>query len=148
MVCVWHCVCAKDGKNTSRALMHTNTHPTHPHTCLADAVVVAVSLVTLFGSESDGIKSIRLVRVARAVRLVGRFRSLRAIVDALTQSMFPVLSASVVAVMTMSIFAILGVSFFKDIAPTYFGDFGAYVMYARVCVPLLCLFVRASVGLF
>jgi len=62
--------------------------------------------------------------------------------------MFPVLSASVVAVMTMSIFAILGVSFFKDIAPTYFGDFGAYVMYARVCVPLRCLFIRASVGFF
>ena len=99
--------------------------------------------MTLFGSDSDGIKSIRLVRVARAVRLVGRFRSLRAIVDALTQSMFPVLSASVVAVMTMSIFAILGVSFFKDVAPTFFGDFGAYFIYTRVSD---CLFlVRVSV---
>jgi hypothetical protein len=129
--------------------MHTNTHPTHPHTCLADTLVVAVSLVSSFGSsDSDGIKSIRLVRVARAVRLVGRFRSLRAILDALTQSIFPVLSASIVCVMTMSIFAILGVEFFKDSSPTYFGDFGDYVIYAPVCLPFLCLCVRASVGLF
>ena len=144
-------MCAKDVNTLpSRALMHTDTRPpTQTHPCLADTVVVDVSLVMLFAAEAnDGIKSIRLVRVARAVRLVGRFRSLRAIVDALTQSMFPVLSASVVAVMTMSIFAIIGVSFFKDIAPTYFGDFGAYVIYARVCLPLLCLCVRASVGLF
>jgi len=133
-------VCANDVNTLpSRALMHTDTRPpTQTHPCLADTVVVAVSLVMLFAAEAnDGIKSIRLVRVARALRLVGRFRSLRAIVEALTQAIFPVLSACTLFVMTMSIFAILGVSFFKDVAPTFFGDFGAYFIYARVSV---CLF--------
>jgi hypothetical protein len=75
-------VCAKDVNTLpSRALMHTDTHTHTPtHACLADTVVVAESLVLLFAAEAnDGIKSIRLVRVARALRLVGRFRSLRAI---------------------------------------------------------------------
>ena len=44
-------------------------------------------------------KSIRLVRVARALRLVARFQSLRKIVNALTQAVFPVLSACFVAIM-------------------------------------------------
>ena len=149
IVCVWRCVRAKDVSSLpSRAPMHTNTHPpTQIHACVADTVVVAVSLVTLFaGDANDGIKSIRLVRVARALRLVGRFQSLRAIVEALTQAIFPMMSACILFVMTMSIFAILGVSFFRDVAPTFFGDFGAYVIYARVsvclffvCLRLVCL---------
>jgi hypothetical protein len=150
IVCVWRCVRAKDVSSLpSRAPMHTHS-PTHTNTrmeCMADTVVVAVSLVMLFAADAnDGIKSIRLVRVARALRLVGRFQSLRAIVEALTQAIFPMMSACILFVMTMSIFAILGVSFFRDVAPTFFGDFGAYVIYARVsvclffvCLRLVCL---------
>jgi hypothetical protein len=146
-VCARVCVC----------LRHAHTHTlTRMYACacvracvrvwLADTVVVAVSLLSLSMSEGNGgIKSIRLVRVARALRLVARFQSLRKIVDALTQAIFPVLSACMVAIMAMSIFAILGVSFFGQIAPTYFGDFGALVVCLCVEVCLVCAFACAIV---
>lgn len=48
---------------------------------LFDCLVVSVSVMSLFISEgSDGLKSVRLVRVLRAMRLVARFESLRKIV--------------------------------------------------------------------
>ena len=69
-------------------------------------------------------KSIRMVRVLRALRVVSQFKSLRKIVQALTQAVLPVLSAMFVAVIAIAVFSILGVNFFAEKSPEHWGDFG------------------------
>ena len=62
---------------------------------LFDCLVVSVSVMSLFISEgSDGLKSVRLVRVLRAMRLVARFESLRKIVRPAPSLPHPSLSHS------------------------------------------------------
>ena len=93
---------------------------------LFDVVVVSISVMSLSVSDeaTSGVKSLRLVRVIRAMRLAARFQSLRKIINAVAHSLFPVLSACAIAVMVMAVYAILGVSFFGSAHPVYFGDFG------------------------
>lgn len=56
--------------------------------CLFDTIVVLSSIASV-GSEGTNVKSIRMVRVLRALRVVSQFKSLRKIVLALTQAIFP-----------------------------------------------------------
>lgn len=91
-----------------------------------DVIVVLASIVSV-GSQGTNVKSIRLVRVLRALRVVSQFKSLRKIVRAITQAIFPVLSAMFVAIIVIAVYAILGVNFYAEMNPEYFGDFGRAV---------------------
>jgi hypothetical protein len=77
-----------------------------------------------FALTGANVKSIRMVRVLRALRVVSQFKSLRKIVQALTQAVLPVLSAMFVAVIAIAVFSILGVNFFAEKSPEDWGDFG------------------------
>ena len=58
-----------------------------------DLLVVSISLVSLIFGDMPGVKSLRILRAFRVMRLFGRLQSLRQIIAALTQSIIPVLNA-------------------------------------------------------
>ena len=103
--------------------------------CIFDTIVVCVSILSLM-LDGGSVKSMRLLRILRAFRLVARFESLRKIVDALSRAIFPVLSAMFVAVLVIAIYAILGSSFFGVEHPEYFGDFGRAVFTLVACATM------------
>ena len=75
------------------------------------------------GDSSGPMKSIRLLRAFRVMRLFGRLQSLRQIISSLTASIFPVLNAFLVMLLVTSIYSILGVNFFSENFPESFGTF-------------------------
>jgi len=58
-----------------------------------DLLVVSISLVSMIFGNMPGVKSLRILRAFRVMRLFGRLQSLRQIIAALTQSIIPVLNA-------------------------------------------------------
>jgi voltage-gated sodium channel len=90
-----------------------------------DLLVVTVSMIAYFlpGDSSGPMKSIRLLRAFRVMRLFGRLQSLRQIISSLTASIFPVLNAFLVMLLVTSIYSILGVNFFSENFPESFGTF-------------------------
>jgi hypothetical protein len=61
--------------------------------CMFDLLVVSISLVSMIFGNMPGVKSLRILRAFRVMRLFGRLQSLRQIIAALTQSIIPVLNA-------------------------------------------------------
>ena len=90
-----------------------------------DLLVVTVSMIAYFlpGDSSGPMKSIRLMRAFRVMRLFGRLQSLRQIISSLTTSILPVLNAFLIMLLVTSIYAILGVNFFSEDFPESFGTF-------------------------
>jgi len=90
-----------------------------------DLLVVTVSLVAYFGPDGTGgpIKTLRLMRAFRVMRLFGRLQSLRQIIASLTASLIPVCNAFLIMLLVTSIYAILGVNFYSEASPHFFGTF-------------------------
>ena len=59
----------------------------------------------------------RLMRAFRVLRIFGRLKSVRSIINALTASIVPVINAFFIVAIVMALFAIVGVTFFADEAP-------------------------------
>eukprot|EP00960_Hanusia_phi_P068162 766775-Hanusia_phi.AAC.1 len=95
-----------------------------------DFVIVSISLVAMIVGNLPGVKSLRLMRAFRVLRLFGRLQSLRQIITALTHSIIPVLNAFLIMLLVTSIYAILAVNFFSSRSPEYFGSF------SRACFTL------------
>ena len=88
-----------------------------------DLLVVTISLVSLVFDDVPGIKSLRIMRAFRVMRLFGRLHSLRQIISALTKSIIPVMNAFLIMMLVTSIYAILAVTFYRDRNREYFGNF-------------------------
>ena len=90
-----------------------------------DLLVVTVSMVAYLGPDGSGgpIKTLRLMRAFRVMRLFGRLQSLRQIISSLTASLIPMCNAFLIMLLVTSIYAILGVNFFAEAAPSMFGNF-------------------------
>ena len=65
---------------------------------------------------------LRLMRTFRVLRLFGRLKDVRLIINALTASIVPVTHAFFIVAVVMALFAIIGVTFFEDDAPDEFGN--------------------------
>ena len=89
-----------------------------------DLFVVSVSMAAYFaGSDGGAIKTLRLMRAFRVMRLFGRLKSLRQIITSLTASLIPMGNAFLIMLLVTSIYAILGVNFFAESSPHFFGNF-------------------------
>jgi len=92
--------------------------------CIFDFLVIAVSLITIFGEGLPAmpITIFRLVRTFRVLRLFGRLESIRSIINALSASLLPVMNAFFIMFIVLALYAILGVTLFSDMAPHAFGN--------------------------
>ncbi|EKX39507.1 hypothetical protein GUITHDRAFT_114473 [Guillardia theta CCMP2712] len=88
-----------------------------------DFVIVSISLIAMIVGNLPGVKSLRLMRAFRVLRLFGRLQSLRQIITALTHSIVPVLNAFLIMLLVTCIYAILAVNFYSDRSPEFFGSF-------------------------
>lgn len=100
-----------------------------------DFVVVSVSVISLFTSSigsATAMRSIRLMRAFRVLRLFGRLQELRNIVEALGRSLVPVASAFTIVTLVLCVYAIVGVQLFHEEQQDSFGNFGKalYTMFA------------------
>jgi voltage-gated sodium channel len=95
--------------------------------CCFDALVIAMSLITPFLPVSEDtrfpVQIFRLFRALRILRLFGRLKSVRVIINALSASLSPVANAFFIMFVVLMIYAILGVSLFAEKAPGTFGKF-------------------------
>ena len=95
--------------------------------CCFDALVIATSLITPFLPVSEDtqfpVQIFRLFRALRILRLFGRLKSVRVIINALSASLSPVANAFFIMFVVLMIYAILGVSLFAEKAPGTFGKF-------------------------
>ena len=92
--------------------------------CMFDFVVVSVSLLSALSDNVPDlpITVFRLMRTFRVLRLFGRLESIRAIINALSASILPVLNAFFIMFIVLALYAILGVTLFSEIAPLSFGN--------------------------
>jgi hypothetical protein len=74
-----------------------------------DAVVVAISLVSLLFGGVEGIGALRLLRAFRVVRLFKRAASLRKILKAINQAIPGMRDAFAILMLVMMLYAIMGV---------------------------------------
>jgi hypothetical protein len=100
-----------------------------------DFVVVSVSVISLFTSSigsATAMRSIRLMRAFRVLRLFGRLQELRSIVEALGRSLVPVASAFTIVTLVLCVYAIVGVQLFQEQQQDSFGNFfkALYTMFA------------------
>mmetsp|Transcript_42423 Transcript_42423/g.86731 ORF Transcript_42423/g.86731 Transcript_42423/m.86731 type:complete len:381 (+) Transcript_42423:198-1340(+) len=72
-----------------------------------DLVVVAMALLSFFVSQIPGVSILRVMRAFRVLRLFGRLKALRQIINALTASIVPVLNAFLIMLIVTSICASL-----------------------------------------
>ena len=114
--------------------------------CVFDALVVVISIVSFFFSTLPGVKSLRILRAFRVMRLFGRLQSLRQIITALTESIVPVANAFLIMMLVTSIYAILSVNLYRELNAEQFGTFSrALFTLFQVCTePKLRLFSYAS----
>jgi voltage-gated sodium channel len=92
-----------------------------------DAFIVIVSLVNVIlsysGTELPNAKILRMLRLARAVRLFSALKDLQRLLAALSLAIYPVCNAFLILLIVASMYAILATTFFSDRLPEYFGDF-------------------------
>ena len=81
-----------------------------------DLCIVSISLLSLFSPALASISVFRLMRAFRVVRIFGRLKSLRSIINALTASIVPVINAFVIVAIVMMLFSIIGVTIFGAFA--------------------------------
>ena len=78
-----------------------------------DTIVVVISLVApLLTAQNIPVTILRLLRAFRVLRLFGRLRSIRAIINALSKSIVPVANAFFIQFIVMALYAIMGVNLF------------------------------------
>ena len=70
----------------------------------------------------------RLLRAFRVLRLFGRLKTIRSIINALTASLFPVLNAFCIMGVVLCLYAITGVNVFGEMAPESFGNLSRAVI--------------------
>ena len=92
--------------------------------CIFDFIIVTVSLLNpLFpGGQGSLVKTFRLLRAFRVLRIFGRVGSIRSIINALIKSLVPVLNAFFIMFIVLALYAIIGVTFFSETAPADFGN--------------------------
>jgi voltage-gated sodium channel len=88
-----------------------------------DTIVVAASLATLFAGNSSATLTIfRMLRAFRVLRIFGRLRAIRSIINALSNSLIPVLNAFFIMAIVICLYAIIGVTFYSLESPEGFGN--------------------------
>ncbi|EKX55140.1 hypothetical protein GUITHDRAFT_98923 [Guillardia theta CCMP2712] len=90
---------------------------------LFDIFIVAGSLLVFAVENLPGVNVLRMMRAFRVVRLFGRLKSLRLIINALIGSLIPVLNAFVILTLISAMYAILAVGFFGQQNPEHFSSF-------------------------
>jgi voltage-gated sodium channel len=88
-----------------------------------DAVVVAISLISLTMGGVEGIGALRLLRAFRVVRLFKRAASLRKILKAINQAIPGMRDAFAILMLVMMLYAIMGVDFYGPDHDVFFGNF-------------------------
>jgi len=88
-----------------------------------DAVVVAISLLSLTMGGVEGIGALRLLRAFRVVRLFKRAASLRKILKAINQAIPGMRDAFAILMLVMMLYAIMGVDFYGPDHDVFFGNF-------------------------
>ncbi|NWW15039.1 SCN5A protein, partial [Falcunculus frontatus] len=94
--------------------------------CWLDFLIVdvssafAISLINLFGSAFDPIKSLRTLRALRPLRALSRFEGMRVVVNALVGAIPSIMNVLLVCLIFWLIFSIMGVNLFA-------GKFGKCV---------------------
>ena len=87
-----------------------------------DFCIVLISLISQFSPQMKNVSIFRLLRAFRVLRIFGRLKSIRSIINALTASIIPVLNAFFIMAIVLVLFAIIGVTFFAEEAPEEFGN--------------------------
>ena len=64
----------------------------------------------------------RLLRAFRIIRIFGRLRSIRSIINALAASLIPVMNAFFIMAVVCALYSIIGVTFYDKSAPEDFGN--------------------------
>ncbi|XP_009320789.1 PREDICTED: sodium channel protein type 5 subunit alpha-like [Pygoscelis adeliae] len=88
--------------------------------CWLDFIIVGVSLINLFGSSFDAVKSLRTLRALRPLRALSRFEGMRVVVNALVGAIPSIMNVLLVCLIFWLIFSIMGVNLFA-------GKFGRCV---------------------
>ena len=88
-----------------------------------DAMIVTASLVSMGPANVSFFKTMRLIRAFRIMRLFGKLRSLRQMINALTSSILPVFNAMMIVLLFHCIFAVLGVNAFSERDEEHFKTF-------------------------
>ena len=107
---------------------------------LFDFLVVTLSVVALGPAQFGPLKTLRLIRAFKVMRLLKRLDSPRRIVNALSAAIAPVCNALLIVFVILAIYSILGVSFFRDNS-YFFSDFltAALTMFqVSISQPLAC----------
>ena len=101
---------------------------------LFDLIVVSISVVSVCVSTqgANAVRSVRLVRAFRVMRLFGRLKNVRKIISAIGRSVGPVCNAFVIVLLIVAIYAIMGVQLFRQWNQEAFGNFGRamYTMFS------------------
>ena len=86
--------------------------------------MIALSLVSVLSSDMPQlpVTVFRLLRTFRIIRLFGKLKSLRAIINALTNSIGPVINAFIIMAVILCLYAIMAVTVFYESAPLSFGN--------------------------
>lgn len=98
-----------------------------------DFVVIAASFMPFLG---DSATILRLVRLARIVRVVSLFPDLRLLLVAVGRSIPPILSMSVMALLMIYVYAIVGWILFAQAIPARWGDVGTAMLNLFVMLTL------------
>ncbi|KAF1459871.1 Sodium channel protein type 5 subunit alpha, partial [Pygoscelis antarcticus] len=86
----------------------------------AFGISTRVSLINLFGSSFDAVKSLRTLRALRPLRALSRFEGMRVVVNALVGAIPSIMNVLLVCLIFWLIFSIMGVNLFA-------GKFGRCV---------------------
>jgi hypothetical protein len=83
-----------------------------------DFCIVLTSLMTYFPNADDlsMFKAIRLIRLLRPLRLIGRSQNLKVSIQALILSIPPISSLLIIVLLSQFIFGIIAVNLFKSLA--------------------------------
>ena len=88
-----------------------------------DTFVVVISIAGLVNESLPAVNVLRLVRVAKLVKLFRRLKSLRMLINALTSSIVPVLNAFAILLLVTTVYAVVATDLFGDHDPVHFANF-------------------------
>jgi len=88
-----------------------------------DFFIVIISIMSLYLKHFPGISVLRLFRAFRVVRLFGRVKTMRRLMDTMLRSLPAMAIAFAALFLIVGIYAIIGVDFWKESFPDFFGSF-------------------------
>ena len=103
---------------------------------LSSVVALVIELQSPQTGDDNGlvnaVRTIRILRAFRVMRLFGRLENIRKIISALGSSLIPVGNAFVIVLLIAAVYAILGVNVFRSTQPDGFGTWskGLYTMFS------------------